>query len=95
MVSRETLPSWATRYLPPGWISSSGRAAPRSQVSLAAGVPSVTRQVSVTLSPTKQVFGGSVSSDGSSERPRRKKKKKASVKEGMEELNATGCQPPE
>lgn len=95
MVSRETLPSWAMRYLPPGWISTSGWARPRSQVSLAAGVLSVTRQVSVTLSPTKQVFGGSVSSEGISERPRRKKKKKERVKQGMESLNATSYQPSE
>lgn len=76
MVSRDTLPSWAMRYLPPGRISTSGWVMPRSQLSLAAGVLSVTRHVRVTLSPTKQVFGGSDSSEGISEQPKGKKKEK-------------------
>lgn len=86
MVRRDTLPSWVMRYLPPGWISASGWVMPRSHVSLADGVPSVTRHVRVTLSPTKQVFGGSDSSEGISEQPQGKRNKER-VREGMEEFN--------
>lgn len=85
MVRRDTLPSWAMRNLPPGWIS--GWVMPRSQLSLAAGTPSVSRHVRVTLSPTKQVCGGSDSREGSSEGGKKKKKE---VKEGMVEFNAAG-----
>lgn len=87
MVRWDTLPSWAMKYLPPGSIS--GWVMPRSQVSLAAGTLSVTRHVRVTLSPTKQVFGGSNSSEGTSEQPRGKE----TVKEGMEEFNVTSYRP--